>query len=119
MTVNEAARELRKNSGQSQPAFSTYAGLSLRALQKYEQEQTPEPRALVRLMALALDGGFSVLYRVFALELLNQLAAPGWTVEFDLHKGDTTVRRGPSHTFRIFRPAWPDGEIRWRKAEGK
>src|SRR5215831_517950 len=94
MTVNDAIRTLRKNSGKPQHVFATELGIALSSLQKYEQEQLPEPRALARFMALALDGKFYDLHEIFELALLKQLAVPGWTVEFSLQKGNTTRQRG-------------------------
>jgi transcriptional regulator with XRE-family HTH domain len=118
MTVNEAIRRLREYSGKTQQVFATELGISLRAFQKYEQEQMPEPQSLVRLVALALDGKHDVLYRNLLNGLLKQLAVPGWTVQFDLIRGDATLSKG-LQGYRVFHPATNETAIRWRQAGGK
>jgi transcriptional regulator with XRE-family HTH domain len=118
MTVNEAIRALRKHSGKTQQVFATELGISLRAFQKYEQEQMPEPQALARFIALALDAKLDIIHRNLLNALLKQLAVPGWTVQFEVIKGDATRHRGSS-PYRIFRPATPETEIRWRTTEAK
>ena len=74
MTVNEAVRELRRRSQESQQVFATKLNLSLRAYQKYEQEQTPEPRALNRFLALAEQEGWQDLAQAFRSAVLADLA---------------------------------------------
>jgi DNA-binding XRE family transcriptional regulator len=87
MTVNQAVKMLRRRCGDTQQVFATDLGLSLRAYIMYEQDQMPEPRALVRLWALALDTRNSDLGEIFAQAVLKQLdSPPGWSVEIGLRK---------------------------------
>ena len=102
-TIQEAVRLLRKHSGQSQQIFSSLLGLSLRALQKDEEGQIPEPRALLRFAVLARDGGFTDLEEIFGKAAVLFLSMPGWKVEIKLEKFDTPADQPQ---------ALPD--IRWR-----
>jgi transcriptional regulator with XRE-family HTH domain len=121
MTITEAICLLREHSGESQQRFATRAGLSTKALFQYEHGQMPDARFLVRFAALALDGKQGdELFKTFVMALIDNLAAPGWTVTFGLTKGNATASRKPNpNEFRIFRPATVDTEIRWPQAEGK
>jgi len=86
MMINEAICELRQKSGQSQQVFATGLGLSLRALQRYEQGSSPDARALIRLMALAEDAKLPYLCAVFRQGLIVHLGMPGWKVNLQLQK---------------------------------
>jgi DNA-binding XRE family transcriptional regulator len=87
MTVNKAIRLLRRRCGDTQQTFATAAGMSLRAYVKYEQEQMPEPRALVRFMSFAIATRNFDLSEVFEKALLRQLdVPPGWVIEIRLRK---------------------------------
>ena len=64
MTVNQAVKTLRRRCGDTQQTFATESGISLRAYTKYEQEQMPEPRALVRFMVIAIETKNGDLFNV-------------------------------------------------------
>jgi transcriptional regulator with XRE-family HTH domain len=87
MAVFEWIKSLRMDCNETQQVFSTRLGLSLRSYIKYEQGQIPEPRALLRFMALALETGKKFQYLRLKQTLLNQLdMPPGWTIEIELKK---------------------------------
>jgi transcriptional regulator with XRE-family HTH domain len=100
-TVNKAVRDLRKHTGLSQQRFSTLLGLSISALQNYENDQKPEPRALLRFWALARDGGFRDLEDTFTRSAMVALSMPGWTVTLEIKKTHSVLSN----------PVMPD--IRW------
>ena len=51
--MNEAVRKLREKTGDSQQAFATRLGLSIRSVVNYEKDRTPSPRALAAMAHLA------------------------------------------------------------------
>jgi transcriptional regulator with XRE-family HTH domain len=74
MTVSEALRTLRQRMEKSQQRFATELNLSLRAYQKYEVgEQLPDPRPLLRFLAVAEKAGWEDLARVFRHAMLADL----------------------------------------------
>jgi transcriptional regulator with XRE-family HTH domain len=114
MPVNEAVRILRKLTGETQQVFSTRLGLSLRAYQKYEQNQMPEPRALMRLLAVAIDGKVSRdLQWSLGVPLLDQLKLPGWTVEVIL-QGPLSLGKARRMNFKHGGGAPDPREIRFK-----
>src|SRR5215471_21801532 len=80
-------RLLRRRCGKTQQVFATELGMSLRAYQKYEHDQMPEPRALLRFWAFCGDrvGGENLdVIHAFNDGLARQLQRPeGWTVKIE------------------------------------
>jgi transcriptional regulator with XRE-family HTH domain len=76
MSLAEAILALRRHTGQSQQIMSSRLGISLRAFQKYEHGQIPEPKQLLRLMAAAHALRRKDLYAVFAEALHAELDPP-------------------------------------------
>jgi transcriptional regulator with XRE-family HTH domain len=65
LQLAEAIRRLREITGDSQQAFATRLGLSIRALVNYEKDRTPNPRALAALARLATKSGQPELAQFF------------------------------------------------------
>lgn len=65
MTVNKAVRALRKHVKKTQQVFATELGMSISALQNYEQNRTPEPKQLMAFQRAARDAGRDDLANVF------------------------------------------------------
>lgn len=65
VTIHEAVRELRKVYGESQQAFATRLGLSMRAVANYENKRNPDTRSLIRLTNAAREVGREDLIREF------------------------------------------------------
>jgi len=89
MNIHQAVRTLRKRAGESQHMFAARCVISIRALQKYEDDQWPSPRSLVRFMALSKDAGFQDLYALFEDALFLSLGLNGWKFAIHLEKFDT------------------------------
>src|ERR1039458_3147488 len=54
--VKEAVRALRGSLHESQQAFATRLGISIRALANYEKGRLPSGKALLKMMGLAAEG---------------------------------------------------------------
>jgi hypothetical protein len=77
MTLNQAVRDLRKSTGKSQQLFATELGICLRAFQRYEHTQLPEPKPLFALECAAVEAGRSDLAEVFH-GALSRAMGPGF-----------------------------------------
>jgi transcriptional regulator with XRE-family HTH domain len=80
-----AVRELRKALGDSQQAFATRLGMSMRAIANYETDRAPSGRALYKLEQLARASGQYELAHKFAQALATEMdwaqeaGQPVWT----------------------------------------
>jgi len=80
-----AVRELRKALGDSQQAFATRLGMSMRAIANYETDRAPSGRALYKLEQLARASGQYELAHKFAqalateMEWVQEAGQPVWT----------------------------------------
>jgi transcriptional regulator with XRE-family HTH domain len=74
MHVQEAVRELRVATGNSQQSFAQALGLSMRAIANYEKDRTPNSPALYRLAKLARQVGRPDLAQVFSSALSEELS---------------------------------------------
>jgi transcriptional regulator with XRE-family HTH domain len=72
-TPHVAVKKLREHVGESQQAFATRLGMSIRAIANYEKDREPTGRALVQLMKLADESGRPDLARVFQEVISKQL----------------------------------------------
>lgn len=77
MTVNQAIRALRKQSGKTQQVFATQLGISLRAYQKYEQRHLPELKQLLIFQRAAQAAGRLDLAGVFHIAVEEAAATDG------------------------------------------
>jgi transcriptional regulator with XRE-family HTH domain len=68
-----AVRELRKALGDSQQAFATRLGMSMRAIANYETDRAPSGRALYKLEQLARASGQYELAHKFAQALATEM----------------------------------------------
>lgn len=68
-----AVRELRKALGDSQQAFATRLGMSMRAIANYETDRAPTGRALYKLEQLARANGQYELAHKFAGALATEM----------------------------------------------
>jgi transcriptional regulator with XRE-family HTH domain len=75
MTTIEAVRELRKQVGESQQAFATRLGLSIRAIANYETKREPTARALAQLQVVAKEFKRKDLWDIFREALNRELQA--------------------------------------------
>jgi len=57
VTVPAAVRALRASLGESQQAFATRIGISIRALANYEKNRLPSGKALFKMMDLVAESG--------------------------------------------------------------
>ena len=68
-----SVRELRKSLGDSQQAFATRLGMSLRAIANYETDRAPSGRALYKLEQLARASAQYELAHQFAVALAKEM----------------------------------------------
>ena len=73
MSLTEAVRELRKHLSESQQAFATRLGLSIRALANYEKDRAPTGKALAALAHTAAEAGRHDLSYEFMRALAREL----------------------------------------------
>jgi transcriptional regulator with XRE-family HTH domain len=73
MTLNEAVRNLRAFTENSQQSFAQRLGLSLRAVANYEKDRSPNSPALYRLAKLAQEVGRPDLAQLFSKALSEEL----------------------------------------------
>jgi transcriptional regulator with XRE-family HTH domain len=71
--LTSAVRKLRGSVGESQQAFATRLGISIRALANYEKDRQPSGRALASLAKAAESAGEKDLIAVFENALLQEL----------------------------------------------
>lgn len=71
--LTQAVTELRRRLGDSQQAFATRLGLSIRAIGNYEKDRNPTGRALAQLERAATDAGHSDLAARFRDALADEL----------------------------------------------
>jgi transcriptional regulator with XRE-family HTH domain len=75
----KAVRELRRRLGDSQQAFATRLGISIRAVGNYENSRVPKSaRALSSLVRAAKAGGQPELAEVFGRALAVELGKGSW-----------------------------------------
>ena len=72
MEIAKALTELRAHLGESQQAFATRMGLSVRGVANYEKDRIPEPGILTSLAKTAQDAERPDLAQVFFVALLKQ-----------------------------------------------
>jgi transcriptional regulator with XRE-family HTH domain len=65
MELTEAVKALRGLLNESQPAFATRLGISIRGLVNYEKDREPPLALLLKLAAVARDAGNETLADVF------------------------------------------------------
>lgn len=65
----EAVRKLRRHLGESQQAFATRLGLSIRAVANYEKDREPRGRAAAALGRAAVEAGREDLAAIFRKSL--------------------------------------------------
>jgi len=73
MNLIESTKELRKYIGESQQAFATRLGLSIRALANYEKDRAPTGKALAALAHTAAEAGRHDLSYEFMRALAHEL----------------------------------------------
>jgi len=73
MRLQEAVRELRAATGDSQQSFAQRLGLSMRAIANYEKDRAPNSPALYRLAKLARQVGRPDLAQIFSSALSEEL----------------------------------------------
>jgi transcriptional regulator with XRE-family HTH domain len=73
MSLQEAVRELRAGTRDSQQSFAQRLGLSMRAIANYEKDRAPNSPALYRLAKLARQVGRSDLAQIFSSALTEEL----------------------------------------------
>jgi transcriptional regulator with XRE-family HTH domain len=73
MSVHEAVRELRRVLGQSQQAFASGIGVSIRSVASWENDQRPGSQALEKLRLAARSAGDLDLVAVFARAVVEGL----------------------------------------------
>ncbi len=73
MDLVTAVKELRAHVGESQQAFATRLGLSIRALANYEKDRNPTGRALLSLASAADEAGRHDLADLFLAALGREL----------------------------------------------
>jgi transcriptional regulator with XRE-family HTH domain len=71
VAINRAVRELRRAYGESQQAFATRLGLSMRAVANYEKRRHPDTRSLILLTKAALEAGRKDLVAEFSKAMDN------------------------------------------------
>jgi transcriptional regulator with XRE-family HTH domain len=71
--VVRAVKALRKQLGDSQQAFATRLGLSIRAIANYEKDRIPTGMALVSLARAASEAGQQELVNTFMTALMDEL----------------------------------------------
>lgn len=69
----QAVKNLREHFGESQQAFATRLGLSIRAIANYESDRAPTGRALMSLAQAADTAGRDDLANVFLAHLAREL----------------------------------------------
>ena len=105
MSLTEAIHALRRHTGESQQVLATRLGISLRAFQKYEYGQTPEPKQLLRLMAAAHALRRKDLYAAFAEALHAELdPPPGFRVSVAVEIYSTDLGTPPIADLRHYIP---------------
>lgn len=73
MNLIQAVRELREKLGDSQQAFATRLGISIRAVANYEKDRAPAMETLSTLSRVADQAGERELANVFLAELGRKL----------------------------------------------
>ena len=73
MDLNDAVRELRRHTGDSQQAFATRLGLSISAIANYERNRAPTGRSLAQLQRLAKEVRREDLWNIFRNALNDEL----------------------------------------------
>ncbi len=75
MELTEAVKALRARLNESQQAFATRLGISIRGLANYEKEREPPLALLLKLAAVAREAGDEKLAEVFQWSFYEQIAA--------------------------------------------
>jgi transcriptional regulator with XRE-family HTH domain len=73
MNLNEAVRQLRVVTGETQQSFAQRLGVSIRAVTNYEKDRAPNDAALFRLAKLSRQVGRVDLAQVFSAALSDEL----------------------------------------------
>ena len=93
MDLNDAVRKLRDKTGDSQQAFATRLGLSIRAIVNYEKDRTPSAKALAAMAHLAAKHGEFELANQFWSALPEELATvPLMTVQPGFDTADVKIQ---------------------------
>ena len=74
MTVSEAVKALRERLHESQQAFATRLGISIRGLVNYEKYRAPPLVLLLKLAAVARDAGETELAYAFEWAFYDEVA---------------------------------------------
>jgi transcriptional regulator with XRE-family HTH domain len=84
MKLTEAVKALRLNLTESQQAFATRLGISIRALVNYEKDREPPLPLLLKLAAVAREAGKENLAGIFQREFYEQIlhATEGHRISF-------------------------------------
>ena len=75
MELTEAVKALRARLNESQQAFATRLGISIRGLANYEKERDTPLALLLKLAAVAREAGDEKLAEVFQWSFYEQIAA--------------------------------------------
>lgn len=89
MNLIPAIKELRQRLGESQQAFATRLGISIRALANYEKDRQPHGKVLAALARAAEQGGQKPLADIFHRGLMADLRFDPFT-----HRGTVYLGRG-------------------------